>query len=195
LGGQVTRTTAGRPQRADARRNQQRILAAAEAVFAEQGTDGSLEEIARRAEVGSATLHRHFPSRRALLLALFEDGIITLCDQARTLAQDAEPGPGLTTWLHALLGYTVTHRGLSLSLLLPGLTQGTEAEEDPCHTMLTEAATPLLQSAQQAGAVRPDVTLTDLLTLVTAIATATEAAGDPDGAERLLSLALNGINA
>jgi AcrR family transcriptional regulator len=190
----VTRTTAGRPQRADARRNYQRILAAAETVFAEQGTDGSLEEIARRAEVGSATLHRHFPSRRALLLALFEDGILTLCEQARALAHDAEPGPALTTWLHTLLAYTVTHRGLSLSLLLPGAVQGAAAEEDPCHTMLDEAGTPLLQSAQRAGAVRPDVTLADLLTLVTAIATATEAAGDPARAARLLTLALTGIH-
>src|SRR5206468_121822 len=115
--------------------------------------DGSLEEIARRAEVGSATLHRHFPSRRALLLALFEDGIATLCERARALARDAEPGPALTTWLRALVSYTVTHRGLSQSLL-SGPTPGTAAEEDPCHTMLNEAGAPLLQSAQQVLAVR-----------------------------------------
>jgi AcrR family transcriptional regulator len=188
----VTRTTPGRPLRADARRNYERILAAAGTVFAEQGADGSLEEIARRADVGSATLHRHFPSRRALLLAVFEDGIAGLCEQARSLARDAAPGPALTTWLRALATYTVTHRGLSLSLLPPG--PGAAVGDDPCHVMLHDAGAPLLHSAQRVGAVRSDVVFADLLTLVTAISLATEATGDPAEAERLLTLALNGIH-
>ncbi|WP_433796784.1 TetR/AcrR family transcriptional regulator [Actinoplanes sp. CA-252034] len=186
----MTRATPGRPLRADARRNYERIVAAAETVFAAQGADGSLEEIARLAEVGSATLHRHFPSRRALLLAVFEDGITALCDQARSLG-DADPGPALTTWLRALTVYSVTHRGLSLSLLPTGpATEG----DDRCHVMLDEAGRSLLTRAQQAGAVRPDVAFTDLLTLVTAIALAAETTGDPAGAERLLTLALTGIH-
>ncbi|GIE83483.1 TetR family transcriptional regulator [Actinoplanes philippinensis] len=187
----MTRATTGRPLRADARRNYDRILAAAETVFAEQGADGSLEEIARRAEVGSATLHRHFPSRRALLLAVFEDGIAALCARARALIDaDADPGAALTTWLRALAAYTATHRGLSLSLLPSGPATGAD---DRCHVMLGDAGRPLLDRAQRAGAVRPDVALADLLTLVTAIALATEATGDPAEAERLLTLALTGI--
>lgn len=78
--------TSKRPLRADAQRNYDRILAAAGAAVAAHGTDASLEEIAREAGVGSATLHRHFPSRQALLEAVFRDRVETLCAKAADLA-------------------------------------------------------------------------------------------------------------
>ena len=189
----MTDDTGGRRLRADARRNYQRIVAAAEEVFAEQGADGSLEEIARRAGVGSATLHRHFPSRRALLLAVFQDGIETLGELARTLAGEADPGPALTTWLHALSAYTATHRGLARSLLPGGAGLEPAGGDDPCHALLTAAGGQLLERAQSAGAVRADVSLPVLLTLVNAIALAMEDRGDPADVDRLLALALTGI--
>lgn len=179
-----------RPLRADARRNYQRIVDAAEAVFAEQGADGSLEEVARRAGVGSATLHRHFPSRRALLLAVFRDGIETLSGQARELAGSADPEQALLTWLHALAGYTATHRGLAASLL-PDAPGG--GPDDECHVMLNEAAGQLLARAQGAGAARPEISLDDLLTLVNAVSLVSEGPGGTGDVDRLLALALNGI--
>jgi AcrR family transcriptional regulator len=190
----VTESTSGRPLRADARRNYQRILGAAESVFAEQGADASLEEIARRAGVGSATLHRHFPSRRALLLAVFQDGIETLCEQARALTEEAEPGPALTSWLRALTAYTVSHRGLALLLLPAGVGLEPASRDDTCHAMLNAAGGQLLKQAHVAGAVCQDVSLADLLTLVNAISLATEADGNPSTADRLLVMALNGVH-
>jgi AcrR family transcriptional regulator len=71
----VIRENPGPPKRADARRNYDRILEAAAAEVARRGADASLEEIARRAGVGSATLHRHFPSRWGLLQAVFQERV------------------------------------------------------------------------------------------------------------------------
>ncbi|WP_444950706.1 TetR/AcrR family transcriptional regulator [Micromonospora ureilytica] len=189
----MTEAITRRPLRADARRNYLRILTAAESVFAEQGAEASLEEIARRAGVGSATLHRRFSSRRALLLAVFADGIEALCERAQALTEEAGPGPALTTWLRALAAYTATHRGLAVSLLPAGPGLEPSEPDNTCHSMLNAAGGRLLARAQDAGAVRPDVSLADLLTLVNAIAFATEGAGDPGDVDRLLVLALNGI--
>ena len=91
-----------KPKRADARRNFDQIVAAAEAEIARHGADASLEEIARRAGVGSATLHRHFPSRQALLEAVFHDRVEVLCVQARELAGHPDPGAALGEWLRAV---------------------------------------------------------------------------------------------
>ncbi|MFC7643282.1 TetR/AcrR family transcriptional regulator [Streptosporangium lutulentum] len=79
--------------RADARRNHDRILVAASAAIAQHGAEASLEEIARHAGVGSATLHRHFPSRQALLEAVFRDRVETLCAKASELAAASTPAP------------------------------------------------------------------------------------------------------
>ncbi|MBM2618857.1 TetR/AcrR family transcriptional regulator [Actinoplanes sp. LDG1-06] len=176
--------------RADARRNYEQILAAAEAEVARAGADASLEEIARRAGVGSATLHRHFPSRQALLEAVFHDRVVALCDRARELAAGGDAGPALTDWLRSLASYGAVTRGLARSLL--GGTQNPTA--GTCETMLLEAGDALLRPARAAGAVRPEVTIVDLLTLVNAVSLATE--GSPDaGAEaaRLVTLALDGV--
>lgn len=91
--GSAASVPSGRSMRADARRNRDRILAAAGTAIAEHGAEASLEEIARHAGVGSATLHRHFPSRQALLEAVFRDRVEILCAKARDLAASPIPGP------------------------------------------------------------------------------------------------------
>ncbi|GAA0699039.1 TetR/AcrR family transcriptional regulator [Kitasatospora atroaurantiaca] len=179
--------------RADARRNYERILAAAGAAIAQHGVEASLEEIARHAGVGSATLHRHFPSRRALLEAVFRDRVEALCATARDLAAEPDPGAALVTWLHAVAAHAVTNKGLGAALM-PGAGDGGPTLGDTCHTMIVNAGGELLTRAHQAHAVRPDVTITQLLKLVGAIALATEF--DSDGAaeaERLLTLVIDGV--
>lgn len=165
--------------RADARRNYERILAAAAAEVAVTGADASLEKIARDAGVGSATLHRHFPTRQALLEALFHDRVEDLCAQAGHLS--------LTDWLRAVADYGATTRGLAASLLAAGVTPTPSA----CEAMLTDAGGALLRQAQDAGDVRPDVVITDLLTMVNAVSLATQ---DGTEAVRLVTLALQGIH-
>ncbi|KQX10906.1 TetR family transcriptional regulator [Streptomyces sp. Root431] len=178
--------------RADARRNLDKIVAAAGAVIAERGAEASLEEVARRAGVGSATLHRHFPSRQALLEAVFKDRVETLCAKADDLLADpeADPGQALATWLHAVAAHAVANRGLGSSLMR----DADPALGETCHDMITTAGDALLARARAAGAVRPGVTVTRLLKLVGAIALATERDADgPAEAELLLRLAIDGV--
>ncbi|MEU7900342.1 TetR/AcrR family transcriptional regulator [Nonomuraea sp. NPDC049152] len=182
-----------RPMRADARRNYERILAAAAAAIAQDGAEASLEEIARRAGVGSATLHRHFPSRQALLETVFRDKVETLCAEAHDLAADPDTGRALVVWLRAVVTHAVSNRGLATSLMRGSL-EGDPTLGATCHTMITNAGGELLARAREAGAVRADVEIVDLLTLANAIALASEQ--EPDGATqagRLLDLALNGV--
>ncbi|RKE22969.1 TetR/AcrR family transcriptional regulator [Streptomyces sp. TLI_171] len=180
-----------RPMRADARRNYERLVAAAERLVGEQGAEVSLEEVARAAGVGSATLHRHFPSRQALLEAVFKERVSALCATADTLTATGDPGAALAGWLHAVGAHAVANRGLGTALM--------HTTEDPafglgCHTMILAAGDRLLDRARAARAVRPEVTTTQLLRLVTALARAAE--GEPNGPAEtgtLIDLALDGI--
>ncbi|WP_431923983.1 TetR/AcrR family transcriptional regulator [Nonomuraea jabiensis] len=186
-------TSPARPMRADARRNYDRILAAAAQAIAEQGAEASLEEIARRAGVGSATLHRHFPSRQQLLEAVFRDKVEALCATAADLAGDPDAGHALMTWLSAVATHVVSNRGLATSLMR-GAHDGDPTLGATCHTMIVTAGDDLLARARRANAVRADVAIVDLLTLVNAICLAVE--HEPDGAaqaDRLLTLALTGV--
>jgi AcrR family transcriptional regulator len=190
----VTKEAAEKPMRADARRNYDRIVTAAETVVAKHGAEASLEEIARRAGVGSATLHRHFPTRQLLLEAVFMSRVEALCAKARDLSNYQDPETALVAWLRAVGEHAVSNRGLGASLM-----RGAR-EDSPlgttCHTMIVNAGDELLDRARDARAVRADVTSVQLLKLVGAIALATE--GEPDGAaeaEQLLALAVDGVRA
>lgn len=185
------RSVPRKPMRADARRNYDRLLAVASEVVAQQGADASLEEIARRAGVGSATLHRHFPGRQALLEAVFRDRVDTLCALAHHLLAQHEPGDALAMWLRALVAHATANRGLGASLMM--------GAQDPdlgasAHAMILEAGGSLLAHAQRDRSVRPEVAIADLLQLVNAVAVVTERAPDPAGqGERLLDLVINGL--
>ncbi|MFG1605164.1 TetR/AcrR family transcriptional regulator [Actinoplanes sp. NPDC049265] len=172
--------------RADARRNYEQIVAAAEAEIARSGADASLEKIARDAGVGSATLHRHFPSRQALLEAVFHDRVEGLCARARELATTADPGRALADWLREVAVHGATTRGLAESVLYAA-----PATSD-CEVMLLDAGGELLRRAQAADAVRPDVAIVDLLTVANAVSLATRNADD---AIRLITLSIEGISA
>lgn len=174
--------------RADGQRNRERIVAVAAKLVAKDGAQVSLEEIARRAGVGSATLHRHFPSRHALLEAVFRDGVARLC--ARAGAQPGEdPGAELVAWLEDVTVYTATHRGLAAALLAGP--DGAAPEEICCTDMLVEVLGVLAARASSAGALHAGATPRDMMMLVNAIAAATE--DDPAAARRLLGLAVAGI--
>jgi AcrR family transcriptional regulator len=182
-------------KRADARRNYTRLLAVAAQEIATHGADASLEQIARIAGVGSATVRRHFPSRRTLLEAVFRERVETLCAQARELAGRGDARAALLEWLRAVVGGSATIRGLAVALNRD-LAAGPDAAPENCASaQLAEAADPLVRRAVRDGAVAPDVTVTDLLTLITGIALATEHHADPAGeADRLLALTVAGIS-
>ncbi|MEV0219088.1 helix-turn-helix domain-containing protein [Streptomyces sp. NPDC050704] len=181
-------------QRADARRNYTRILAVAEEEVAAQGAAASLEQIARTAEVGSATVRRHFPTRRALLEAVSRKRIEALCARAHDLTGKDDSRDALLEWLGDVVAYCVRARGLAAALAYDGA--GSDpVHENACSAALEEAADPLLRRARQDGAVVAGVTVTDLITLVVGIALATEHYPDPAArAERLFRLAVAGLS-
>jgi AcrR family transcriptional regulator len=181
-----------RSRRADAQRNYRLIVEAAEAEVARTGANASLEKIARDAGVGSATLHRHFPSRQALLEAVFHDRVEVLCVRAGELAATAEPGAALAEWLRAVTVYGATTRGLAASMLA-ATREPAPPPVDPagrCEVMLRDAGAGLLRRAQESGAVRPEVAIDDLLMLVNAVSLVTE---DGAAAARFITLAIDGI--
>jgi AcrR family transcriptional regulator len=181
-----------RPMRADAQRNYARLLDAASAAFVEHGADDvSLEEIARRAGVGIGTLYRHFPTRQALLEAVYRDQVESLNARAEQLREAESPGDALADWMRALVRFSSTKRSMTSALLA---TLGTDsALLSSCAQVICGAAESLLARAQQAGVVRPDADARDLIRLVHAVNIATEKAPDPGQADRMLALILDGL--
>ena len=171
--------------RADALRNYEALLAAATAVFAEQGVDAPLDEIARRARVGNATMYRHFPTRQELIVAVYADEVDALCaDGARRLADDS-PGDALFDWLAAFVAHVAAKRFLAAALTgerRPPLF-------DQWHHAMHDTATALLLRAQRVGAVRAEVDARDLLILANGVALA---ARDSDHARQLLTIIRRG---
>jgi len=185
---------AGRPLRADARRNREMIIAAAEDLFFRDGANASLEEIARRAGVGSATLHRHFPTRKNLLETVYLDHVKELCDAAASLAAGGEPGEALIAWLRLVGARATVNNGLAVAMAAED--DGACGSIQSCHAMVAAAGTSLLKRAIDSGTVRRDVDIRDLLALVNALARADSGHGSASGDDnRLLMLALTGIMA
>jgi AcrR family transcriptional regulator len=173
-----------RPQRADARRNFDALLTAAREVFSEQGVAASLEDVARRAGVGIGTLYRNFPTRQELVEAVYIGEIRELCEAAQAADPD-HPWNALAAWLRRFVDYVATKRALA-----EGLNRDSTIFA-ACRTEMYAAGAPLLERAQAAGEVRPDLSFDDLVRLVTSILSA----GFPDEAQRdrVLAIALDGV--
>ncbi|MFC0038434.1 TetR/AcrR family transcriptional regulator [Actinomadura rayongensis] len=180
----------GRRRRADAQRNYDLLVAAARDVFHDHGVDAPLDDIARRAGVGNATMYRHFPTRRELIIAVYADEVAALCDRSRSLLTVDPPGDALFGWLRDFVAHVATKRELALSIT-DDRTGQRSALFDHWHDSMHTAASALLTRAQSAGAVRPDLSATELLALANGIAlTATDAART----ERLLLLVRQGTD-
>ncbi|TVT56834.1 helix-turn-helix transcriptional regulator [Amycolatopsis rhizosphaerae] len=176
--------------RADARRNYERIVAAAREAFTELGPETApLDDIARRAHVGAGTLYRHFPSREALMEAVYRDDIERVSNLAYELLETRPPGQALGEWMRAQIAFVLQKRGLATSLKA-ALDRNGETFAS-CKTMISEAAAALLKAATEAGAVRTDIEPGDLLRMGHAIGLATEAT--PEATERLITVVLDGL--
>jgi AcrR family transcriptional regulator len=180
-----------RPLRADARRNVERLLEAAREAFATDGPNAPLDDIARAAGVGSGTLYRHFPTRLALLEAVYRDNVERLCAEGARLSATQAPGKALLDWLKAFVTVVSQKRGLAAALNDEGRARELFAQ---CHTLINATGGSLLDRAKSAGVVRPDVALEDVLKMAKAFAHAGETS--PEGgvlSERLLVLAMDGL--
>jgi AcrR family transcriptional regulator len=176
------------PLRADAQRNRQRLLAAAEEVFVERGADASMEDVAKRAGVGIGTLYRRFPTRDALLAAAYSERFLSLAADSRERSTTLDPLAALRAYLHELVAQTTVYRGLATSLgaMLQSGTPGCDAT--------SQEGRRLLRHAQKAGVVRRDVTFDDLVVVAMATSLAAEQAGSAKARiGHLIGLFVDGI--
>jgi AcrR family transcriptional regulator len=163
-------STAVRPLRADARRNHERVLAAAREVFADQGRDAQMDDVARRAEVGVGTVYRHFPTKEALIEALAVDSFERVTAMAKEALEHDDPWEALTSTLWAGAEILAADRALAeLMAEIPGsIISGSTLEDE-----LNAAVSELVRRAQEAGALRHDVVLDDIPMLMCGVGAAT----------------------
>ena len=179
-----------RAPRADAQRNRDLLLVAASEVFDERGPDAPLDEIARRAGIGNATMYRHFPDRRELLIAVYADEVTALCKQGEAMLESQSPEEALFAWLRAFIAHVATKRHLAFAIPRDHESERS-AQFDQWHAAMRSTATALLTRARSAGVVRADVNVADLLAVASGIAVA--AAVDDDQTERCLELLRHGV--
>lgn len=188
----TAQTKRARGRRADAVRNVALLVSAAREAFAARGPNASLDEIARTAGVGPGTLYRHFPTRVALLEAVYRDVVDELCAEGDRLLETMPPAEAFSAWLRRFVGYVGEKRGLAAALSSDADQERTVFAQ--CRQNIFATGGRLLDAAKAAGAIRADADLGDVFKLVTAIARAGE--GSPDGVEvssRLLDLAIDGL--
>jgi len=178
--------------RADAQRNRTAVLAAAEAVYAEQGVEVSLNEIARRAGIGNATLYRHFPTRESLLSAVYTEHLERYCEIAEDAAQADDPATALRDCVTATCSLQASNRGLAE--LLASLRPLT-AHVEELRARHYRAIARLFRRAVRSGKVRADASPADLAVLLIANAGLIHRTADhaPRSSPRLVALWLAGL--
>jgi AcrR family transcriptional regulator len=182
----------GRPLRADAQRNRDRILSAAVRVFAEQGLDAHLERIAKEAGVGTGTLYRNFPTREILIEAAYRNEVAKLCDAAPDLLATMPPREALRAWMGRFIDYATAKLGMAdalRALVESGVNPYAQSRE-----MMLAALTSLREAGVGAGTIRSDIGATDMFAALTGIALASGKPGQREQAERLLDLTLDGLS-
>jgi AcrR family transcriptional regulator len=181
----------GRPQRADARRNRDLLLVAAAEVYGERGVDASLEEIARRANVGIGTLYRHFPTRDALTEAVYRREVSLLCDGVDDLIANNAGDAALAQWMRRFAGYVAKKKGMAMALKS---VLGADSELfTHSHQRIRTAIGTLITAATEAGTIRDDVEPDDLLRAMGGICMATDSPDWADRTTRLVDLLVDGL--
>ncbi len=184
--------TSARKPRADAQRNRERLIDAAKAAFAEVGAEVSLEEIARRAEVGIGTLYRHFPTRDAVVEAVYRRELQQLVDAADRLLAEGSALEALRSWLRLSVDYLATKR-----VIAPAL------NATPDGSTLYKSGGPAMQAAIErlvgaalaSGEVRPDVQPGDIFQVLAGVSYGTGAPGWEASALRLIDILTDGLRA
>ena len=182
---------AARGVRADARRNREQLLTAAKAAFAELGAGVNLEEIARRAGVGIATLYRNFPSREALLEAVYRRDVESHSASATKLLETVAPGDALHEWMRRALDYAATKKGMSSALA--SITDGSSELYAYSSRLYIDAVTLLVQRATESSDIREGVDPLDLLGALGALAHGSAHADWQARALRLLDILMDGL--
>lgn len=179
-----------RPLRADVRRNRDAILASAARAFAERGPGASLEDIARDAGVGSATLHRHYPTRDTLIAAVYRRQIEDLCASADHLLACHPADEALAEWLRRFVSHVLARPGMATALKAVACQT---RELGDIRATLRSAATRLAAPAITQGLIRPDVTTDDILRALAAVCLFDDQPAAHAQAIRLIDLFADGL--
>lgn len=178
------------PLRSDAQRNRERILEVAlEELTRSAGVP--LSAIAKKAGVGQGTFYRHFPTREALVLEIYRHEMQQVADTAPALLESREPDRALREWMDRLARFAMTKAGLA-----DAIRQATSAPgrpEKPGHAPVTEAAELLLRAAEDAGTIRPGVTVSDLFLVIGGLWTMDPHTDWQPRATRLLDFVMDGL--
>jgi AcrR family transcriptional regulator len=184
-------TAERRKPRADSARNRQLLIDAAKAGFAQLGLNMSLEEIARRAGVGIGTLYRHFPSREAVVEAVYRREVEHLAEAVPQLLETSPPGEALHKWMHLFVDYIATKRLIAPSL---GAAVGrTSALYATSVELITRAISTLVKRAIASGDVRKDIDPSDLLRALVGVSYGNPDAGWEASARRLIDILMDGL--
>jgi AcrR family transcriptional regulator len=180
-----------RKPRADAQRNRMRLLETAEAAFAEKGSGASLDEIARITGVGAGTLYRHFPTRDALIEAVYRNETEQLVAAAIRLAETQPPMTALREWLLLFVDYMSTKHGMYEAL--NSIVGGTSDLYSASTAQVKQAIAKLIDRAVASGDIRLDL---DPLDLLRALAGVANISSEPDGkqaAKRMVDILIAGV--
>jgi AcrR family transcriptional regulator len=189
-----TTDQADRPLRRDAERNRRRILEAAAAAFAERGLAVTMDEIAARAEVGVGTVYRRFPDKELLIEALLEDRLAELVVRAEQALAADDPWEALVGFLDYALGLQAADRGVKELLLS---TEHGRERISQIRGRLAPVGDELVERAQRAGRMRPDVSGSDLAVVQTMIGAAVDFTRpvEPAAWRRMFAIVIDGLRA
>jgi AcrR family transcriptional regulator len=180
-----------KPLRADARRNREKVLAAARDAFGEHGRDAQIDDVARRAAVGVGTVYRHFPTKEALLVALLEETFASIAERARATLGQGSAWEAFTAILwdagESLAGDRALTEAMAADLT---------AEPCPGELELASIATELMERAKASGDLRPDAMVEDIPMLMCGVGSATSRPHPCDTAwRRHLAILIDGLRA
>ena len=180
--------------RADAKRNYEQLLAAADGEFTEHGADASLEDIAKRAGVGIGTLYRHFPTRDDLIARVLMEGNAAMIARGRDLESSTMPGAALYQWLRALVTHVTRYRGLVPAVASSFIKENGTQLCTTCDA-IAEVGAALLKRAQDAGEIRRDAEVREVILTAHSAAWIAEQTKDPTAVDRLLGILFDGLRA
>ena len=180
-----------RKPRADAVRNRERVLEAANAVFSAGGAEASLEAVARAAGVGIGTLYRHFPTREALFEAVYRREVQQLADLAEQLKQEAPPIDALRHWMRSIVKFVATKKGMSAALALAAYKNSELFSYS--FDRLTRSVGGLLDRAIATREIRDDISPEDVLRALVGMCYMHDQRGWQTSVLRLVDVFIDGL--
>jgi len=181
---------AGRKPRSDARQNRDRILEVAKAAFTRSGADTSLDDIAKQADVGPGTLYRHFPTRDALIEAVYHTEVEKLAVAQRELSANLPPIEALRAWMMLFVDYIATKQIIASAL--NSVVGGPSRLYDSSRVQVSGAINALVKTAMKSGDIRKDLEPFDLLRALIGVSNVATGPDWQESARRLVDILING---